>query len=92
MTEAGLVAIIVATFAPVSAVVVAAMGSKRVRQIAEDSAVTREQVQNSHTSNLRDDLDRVADRLDALSAHLIRTDDRVSILTDHVIQQLNRKG
>ena len=41
---------------------------KRVHQVSKDATITREQTQNSHKSNLRDDIDDkhliIADKLD----------------------------
>lgn len=54
-----LVALITAGFAAVAAVGVELL--RRHRDTAADIAATREQVQNSHKTNLRDDIDNLHD-------------------------------
>jgi C4-dicarboxylate-specific signal transduction histidine kinase len=55
--------ILVAGITALGLIIVAAVG-ERTRQHAK---ATREQVQNSHTTNLRDDIDRIHFALDRLA-------------------------
>jgi C4-dicarboxylate-specific signal transduction histidine kinase len=55
--------ILVAGITALGLIIVAAVG-ERTRQHAK---ATREQVQNSHTTNLRDDIDRIHEALDNLA-------------------------
>lgn len=48
--------------------------NKKLGKVAEHSEAARHQVQNSHTTNLRDDVDRVLDRLDEVLAGQTRHD------------------
>lgn len=60
--------ILVAGITALGLIIVAAVG-ERTRQHAK---ATREQVQNSHSTNLRDDLDDIKDALTALGERLAR--------------------
>lgn len=72
-----IVALITAGLAAVAAVGVELL--RRNREAAADIAATREQVQNSHTTNLRDDIDSLHDDVRTILSELsaARTDLRV---------------
>ncbi|WP_394615873.1 hypothetical protein JNUCC0626_40085 [Lentzea sp. JNUCC 0626] len=48
---------------------------KKLNEVKEHTAEARKQVQNTHTTNLRDDVDRVIERLDAVLAGQTRHDE-----------------
>ncbi|UQE73830.1 DUF2746 domain-containing protein [Gordonia sp. PP30] len=53
-------------------------------QTAEDMRVVREQVENTHTSNLRDDIDVLRDEVRALTKLVTRVDDKASRIGDEL--------
>lgn len=88
--------IVVAAIAGV-ALVISSRESKRGKRMERHTAEIHEQVRNSHTTNLRDDVDSVTRRLDRISAdigdvkHQTRaTSDKVDAV-QHKVDQLDQR-
>lgn len=65
-------AIIIAGIALLSAVTTALIQRPRLQRIERAAVAANEQVSNEHTSNLRDDVDRIEEKVDTLTDTMTR--------------------
>lgn len=69
---------VIAAVASLAAMARGRRNGEHAEAAAADAKAVREQVENSHTTNLRDDLDKITDRLADHGRVLQRVDDKAS--------------
>jgi gas vesicle protein len=60
---------------------------KAIEQVAEDAAQAREQVTNTHSTNLRDDMDRIHDDVREVLKVLARHGEEISGIREEIRQE-----